>query len=676
MRHTDPLPRHRLIAAGLIALAVASAYAAGLEAPFYMDDISSIQANASLRHCDDPLAMVWYPADRGRTIDGRPVLNLSFAVNRFFTGDSPRGYRTVNIGIHIIAALLVADLVRRLLSRETALRPATPAAWAAPTVAALLWSLHPVHTAAVTSIVQRAECLSAALMLGAIDATMAGIIGGGRWRLLLIAALSGLAGATKETAAVAPIVTIALDRAFLSADWRAVTGHWRWHAAAAACLPVVVVTTFVMGGRGGSAGAASIGAMWLYLLTQCHGVWIYLKTLIWPHPLVFDYGSRLSTGLAESWLPLLATTVVATVIVIGFRRSPRLWIAPLLFFVLLAPSSSVIPVKTQTIAEHRIYLASAPLIAAVAFLALCRPAAAPLRRIIWVVIAGLLLAEWRLTAIRNTEYLSPATIWTGALAAAADNPRAMINLAHHRIAAGELEEAAILLEQSAHAAEYRLEHAVNLAALHDRRGDLVAAEAAMTHAISLRPQPPAALLAERGRLRWRQGNLTAAIADLDTAMRLDAADPGIQVNRGCVLLDLQRHDEAIACFNAALLLDDRRPTAWMYRGLALAALGDRRTAEEDLRRAVALAPHDFEPAFHWGVFLAEQHRDTEAAAALTAAIAARPGAAEAYYNRAAVLLRQGATAATRRDLARFVELGGSPTTPLHSALESSPATAD
>jgi hypothetical protein len=50
--------------------------------------------------------------------------------------------------------------------------------------------------------------------------------------------------------------------------------------------------------------------------------------------------------------------------------------------------------------------------------------------------------------------------------------------------------------------------------------------------------------------------------------------------------------------------------------------------------------------------------------------------ARAEFNRAAVLLRQGDTAATRRDLARFVELGGSPTTPLHRLLESPPTTAE
>lgn len=61
--------------------AVCLAYSSGLTAPFLLDDVASIGGNESIRSLWPLWRVVWYPHGEGRTHDGRPLLNLSLAVN-------------------------------------------------------------------------------------------------------------------------------------------------------------------------------------------------------------------------------------------------------------------------------------------------------------------------------------------------------------------------------------------------------------------------------------------------------------------------------------------------------------------------------------------------------------------------------------------------------------------
>jgi hypothetical protein len=59
--------------------AILAAYIGGLHAPFVMDDFSSITANRSIRSLVPIRDVLIYGHDEGRTIDGRPLLNLALA---------------------------------------------------------------------------------------------------------------------------------------------------------------------------------------------------------------------------------------------------------------------------------------------------------------------------------------------------------------------------------------------------------------------------------------------------------------------------------------------------------------------------------------------------------------------------------------------------------------------
>ncbi|HEX3728975.1 MAG TPA: hypothetical protein VHV47_04175, partial [Opitutaceae bacterium] len=77
-----PHPRWAVpAAAALIVAAGLAAYANSLHGPFLFDDVSSIPDNPAIRHLW-PLSQVLRPsAEGGLTVGGRPLVNLSLALN-------------------------------------------------------------------------------------------------------------------------------------------------------------------------------------------------------------------------------------------------------------------------------------------------------------------------------------------------------------------------------------------------------------------------------------------------------------------------------------------------------------------------------------------------------------------------------------------------------------------
>ena len=105
----------RGVAAGavVIALAGAAAYANGLHGEMVLDDEGSILRNETIRHLW-PLTGVLFSADFA-TVIGRPILNLSLALNYAAGGAEIFGYHVVNVLIHIAAGLALFGVARRTL---------------------------------------------------------------------------------------------------------------------------------------------------------------------------------------------------------------------------------------------------------------------------------------------------------------------------------------------------------------------------------------------------------------------------------------------------------------------------------------------------------------------------------------------------------------------------------
>ena len=165
----------------IIVLAGVWAYTTSFSGVFVFDDLAAIARNPHLRSIWPPAA----PPDT--TLAGRPVATLTFALNYAAApadaretfargaGELPgaesrlarnaRGYHTVNLAIHLLAALTLFGVVRRSV---LAARPGADVQRGAAAIAtgvALLWVVHPLTTSAVTYLVQRVESLMGLLYL-------------------------------------------------------------------------------------------------------------------------------------------------------------------------------------------------------------------------------------------------------------------------------------------------------------------------------------------------------------------------------------------------------------------------------------------------------------------------------------------------------------------------------
>src|SRR5262245_16080748 len=96
----------------LLITALAAAYSNSFQGEFIFDDTSSIRDNDSIRHLWPLTNVLWPPPQEGRTVDGRPLLNLSLAINYAISGLNVGSYHFFNLAIHVVAAMLLFGLVR------------------------------------------------------------------------------------------------------------------------------------------------------------------------------------------------------------------------------------------------------------------------------------------------------------------------------------------------------------------------------------------------------------------------------------------------------------------------------------------------------------------------------------------------------------------------------------
>ena len=152
--------RNLLLLGALIAAAAIIAYADSLAVPFLFDDLPSIVQNPSIRHLVDLGTVLSPPALNGATTSGRPLLNLSLALNYALTGTHVGSYHAANLLIHLLAGLTLFGLARRTLCRLK-----LEAADGLAAAIALLWTVHPLQVESVTYIAQRAESLAGLFFL-------------------------------------------------------------------------------------------------------------------------------------------------------------------------------------------------------------------------------------------------------------------------------------------------------------------------------------------------------------------------------------------------------------------------------------------------------------------------------------------------------------------------------
>jgi tetratricopeptide (TPR) repeat protein len=580
------------LAAGLLVAAALGAFADCFQVPFLFDDFEAVTDNTTIRHLW-PLWPVLDPPGK-LTVGGRPVLNLSYALNYAVGGKDVWGYHAINLAVHILAGLALFGIARRTLQLPSMSRTfGDNATWTAAAIA-LLWLVHPVQTESVTYISQRAESMMGLFYLltlyAFIRAAEPETMHTRAWTAFSITAcLLGMA--TKEVMITAPIMALVYDRTFLAGTFReAWRLRWRLYAGLMATWLFSALLMHNMGER--PIGYGYGVSLWHYALTECDAITHYLELIVWPHPQHLDYGLDMASSPLQV-LPeglIILALLAATAVTLVYR--PKIGFAGAWFFIILAPTSSFVPVVVSPIAEHRLYLPLAGPVA-LAVLGLYRLGGK------WSLLAPVALAlVWgTLTFQRNIDYLSPLNLWKDAVDLRPDNPRAQTNYGIALLDSGDPAGAVEHLETTLQLSPTYPRGQANLAKAENNWGNMLVNQGHNTEAIphferALKIQP---LLPEChynwGNALYYQGKLDEAIAHYKESIREDPNEADARNNWGMALLKQGHPDQAIPLFQEALQINPALAEAHFNWGRALAMMGHIPEAIAQFQETLRLDPN-------------------------------------------------------------------------------------
>ncbi|MCE5278624.1 MAG: tetratricopeptide repeat protein [Planctomycetaceae bacterium] len=593
------------------------------------------------------------------------------------------------MAIHLAAGLLLFGLVRRTLSLPQFRVRGNKAVWLAG-AAGLLWTLHPLHTASVTYIIQRAESLVGMLLLLTVYCCARGMHSARRSLAWYAAGVVGcaLGMLSKESMAVAPLIVLLYDRTFISNSFRAALRQRRGlYSALGATWGLIAAMIFLtLSDTAQGFGADSL----TYLMTQPGVILYYLWLSVWPSPLLADYAWP-AAGALKAVMCGAAIAFLLYLTIWALRRHSWAGFLGAWFFLTLAPSSSFV-VLLQNVQLQRMYLPLAAVVVLIVTgvwyglrrLRIGREGVGATPVVLCVAAAATL--GW-LTYDRNARYHDATSFWQENVDRCAESYRAWTSLGisfseekRFDEAIGAFGKAVALTDRSALALQ-------NLAVAYRKAGRLSDSVACCNEGIAKAPKDPelrynlAEALAERGDYAeaathyrravelkpthanaWeklaavcvKSGQLQEAVEPLKKLIELSALDPQGYYNLGAVLLKLGRTEEGCRLLQQALTLKGGdQPQVHGVLGLAMARQKRFDEAVVHLQRAIELRPDYVEARDHLAAIWVLQGRLAEAAAQYERVVDLQPDSPAAMNNLAWLLASREALAGRS---ARAVEL--------------------
>ncbi|MFL6583415.1 MAG: tetratricopeptide repeat protein [Chthoniobacterales bacterium] len=393
----------------------------------------------------------------------RPLQHVSYFFDYWIWNENTYGYHLTNVLLHVGSGILLYFLLRHLLRALFASRDKLSAqsdevliGWCA-FVAALLWIVHPVHSAAVDYISGRADSLAAFFACAAwllYFAARRRIAALSRAALFGLAAVSALlALCSRETACIWLLLflvyILAVERASLRAK-----------------LPIIAVSLAVALAYFGlrhlppprpavATGEATPAAERTVLMLRALGDYTRLmflptnlhmdRTVEPPEQLLGDAGWR--HAITSEYLSVLGLFAAAALIcgaaARGKARALRVfgvgW-----FLLAYLPISNLIQLNA-TVAEHWLYLPSIGFILFV--IGCCLELPDNHRKWLAAAAAFAVLALGARSIVRSGDWMNPETFYRQSLAAGATKARIALNLGQILTDKGEYAKAEPLLRR-------------------------------------------------------------------------------------------------------------------------------------------------------------------------------------------------------------------------------------
>jgi len=536
-------------AGAIVALfVVLEVYWPGIRGPFLLDDthLEYMLPGAETR----PLT-AWL-------VGPRPLLTLTYWLNFQQSGAADTfGYHITNLLLHLCNGAFILLVIRKVMSWAGNEKPN---GWILPVFAAGLFLLHPLQTESVTYVASRSETLSVFWVLAAL---VVFVYRGGdavSWpRAITILAIFAAAALSKEHTVVLPVLLLVTDYFWNPGfSFAGIRRNWKLYVPIALGAAVTVRYVLRLLRYGGTAGFNLRDLTWYqYFFTECRVIWAYLRLFLVPVGQNLDPQVPISHNVMEygaifGLAGLLAVSVLAW---IYRRRFPLASYGWFIFLVLIAPTSSIVPIR-DPMAERRLYLPFIGLLfIAVEFLRRWKAN----RKTVIGVLAVVLVVEAVFTYQRNQLWGNAVDIWKDTVAKSPQGLRPRFQLAYVEFQAGSCTDAVADYQVASQLARPTMDLYIDWALAYDCAGNSEQALATLQKAVASRPN--AHVYSQIGMEYGKMGKYAEALDALATAEKLNP----------------------------------RFAMTYFYLGNIHSIQGNRAQAVEDYRRVLALDPGN-EPA--------------------------------------------------------------------------------
>jgi tetratricopeptide (TPR) repeat protein len=484
----------------------------------------------------------------------RPLMHISFMLSYYLFGLAPWGFHFVNILLHAGVTVLVFLISSRLFRRANS---ASPLSRVLPSIAAVLFAVHPVHTEVVAWVGGLTDLSFALFFLLALYLYILFADRGAHQKGLYLLSVASffLATLCKEPALTFPLILVAYDYAFSREALRPLDYLKRYFPYWGAAAVYFILRVNALGGfapvrRHGELSVSE------YLINVFPLFRQYLGKLLLPtHLNAYHVFSPISSIVEPNGLLSLAATMVfALTVLLALKKSRPAFFALALVLVPLLPALYIPGAGENTFAERYLYLPSFGFALLVALLAGQVVLHMPRWSLPLAVALALVTALYSLgTVQRNAVWKDDERLWRDVVEKSPDSAVSHYNLACTLRSRGQIDEAigefrtAIRLQPAAVA--YK-----SLGAAYQAKG--LINEAIEQYQLAIRLQPAdvgahsslAAAYAD-------SGALDKAIEHFRIVVQLQPDSANAQYNLGTVYLEKGRPAEAIPHLEAAVRLN-------------------------------------------------------------------------------------------------------------------------
>jgi len=605
----------------VLSLITLSIYGNSFDCSWHFDDKPNITDNSNLHLRElswDSIKQALFSDPRKPGILYRPIACLSLALNYYFGGLDVSGYHLVNIFIHILSSFFLFLFLYHTLNIPSLKTKYASKSYSIAILATLLWAINPIHTQAITFIVQRMASLAGMFYIMAmylyLRARTAEKRGKSALFLILCLISFTMAFGSKENAALLPLSIFLYEILIIQGDTgiylrRNIKGFLVVFGA------VLFIGLAYLYYRNGNALSFMAGyeqrpfSITQRLLTEPRIIIFYVSLLIYPVP------NRLSVahsiGISSSLFNPISTLISILFIVgsIGFliymaRKYPLFSFCFLFFFLNHMIESTIFPL--ELIFEHRNYIPSmlffVPVVIGFSNLLEKYAVKRGMKYTISVFIVLLLMSLGHSTFMRNFAWKNEKSLWIDAVEKAPDHFRVHHNLGLYYQDHGYREEAISEYEKALNSPVIHRKNEViityyNLGRLYDELKDYEKAEYFYQRAVRMKPDFSPALI-NLASICDKRGKIISADHYLMKAIKTNPGDPSINFNMGLYFLRAGRPEKAI--YHLKKSMNDKRlkKRALLHLGIAYKQKGLFGRAVTCFRESAALDARNITPHLH------------------------------------------------------------------------------